>query len=78
MTTKTFTYDFADDPNTTFPELRERSGQRVTVLDNLRDETQKDPSGYYDYDSECGKMFTIVFADGYEAQAFENELGENE
>ena len=59
-----FDYIFAEDANTTIPELRERHGQTVTVLGEAES-----------YDRlETGPMYAVKFADGYTNDVFEEEL----
>jgi hypothetical protein len=61
---KRFNYLFAGDPNTTMPEYLGREGQVVEA-------TPMDPA---EYDEPCGPMFEVVFPDGFEGQAFADEL----
>jgi hypothetical protein len=46
-------------------KLRERTGQNIEVLREL-DDSERDP--------EVGRMFRVRFPDGYEADAFEEEV----
>ena len=52
---------------TTDTELKRYNGSEVQVLRQLTD---------YEADEEVGKMYKIRFADGYERDAFEDELEE--
>ena len=63
-----FDYLFADDPNTTMPELRERHGQTVTIIRPLDPATEYDPEG--------DDMYRIKFPDGHEIDAWGFELTE--
>lgn len=57
---------YVNDPTTTEQDLHIRSGQEVTVL------------GSVIYDEEVGPVFNIVFADGFTAEAFGDELHEED
>jgi uncharacterized tellurite resistance protein B-like protein len=60
MTTTTFRYYGGGTE-----ELRDRTGQTVSVLRELGDDER---------DREVGRMFEVVFPDGHAAVAFEEEL----
>lgn len=62
---KTFTR-YVNDPTTAEKELHSRSGQTVEVLHPI------DPDSYDS--AEVGTMYAIRFSDGYESEAFEDEL----
>lgn len=57
---------YVNDPETSEKELVKREGQTVTVFAPLNPET-------YDIE-ETGTMYRIKFEDGYETDAFEEEL----
>lgn len=56
---------YVEDPTTAELELHARAGQEVEVLGPV------DPATY---DAEVGQMCRIRFADGYEAEAFAEEV----
>lgn len=62
MTTAIFKR-YSDDPTTSETELRKRSGQIVTVTEKV----------LADHDDNIW-MYFITFADGFTAEAFEDEL----
>ena len=57
---------YVDDPSTSETELHRRSGQHVNVIGPV-------PPESYDF-SEVGPMSFVRFADGFEAEAFDEEL----
>lgn len=59
---------YVDDPTTSEQDLHARSGQVVSVASEV-------DHGTYDFE-DVGPIFNIVFDDGFEAQAFSDELTE--